>query len=154
MPQVTLCVLQHANPISPPDPNPASNFKYNNVPQGMPPDCLVYDDGCNTCSRSEPDGLASCTKKYCDVPHEPSCMDWAGPSFPSSRGLRAHSLWASQGCDIDDTRAAVQPHSFFLQLSLVCGAMAPSIPVLGSTLRYSELVSSHLQYSCQRDLHH
>jgi len=42
----------------------------------IPNDCKVWYDGCNTCSRSEPNGDMACTLRYCFAPGTPSCKEY------------------------------------------------------------------------------
>jgi hypothetical protein len=39
-----------------------------------PNTCKLYFDGCNTCTIME-DGMSACTKKYCETPTQPYCME-------------------------------------------------------------------------------
>lgn len=45
-----------------------------------PASCRVWNDGCNTCSRSSPDAPFACTLRYCVWQGTPSCEE----SFPST----------------------------------------------------------------------
>lgn len=41
----------------------------------IPESCKSFSDGCNTCTRVSENGLAACTKKFCQKYEEPVCLD-------------------------------------------------------------------------------
>lgn len=47
-------------------------------PTTPPAQCRVWDDGCNTCTRTSPGGLMACTLRYCFAPGKAYCREYFG----------------------------------------------------------------------------
>ncbi len=40
-------------------------------------DCIVFDDGCNTCAREPGSNITMCTEMYCEVYSAPYCIEYS-----------------------------------------------------------------------------
>jgi peptidoglycan hydrolase-like protein with peptidoglycan-binding domain len=85
------------------------------------PKCKSWNDGCNTCSRSSPGGLAMCTLMYCEVPGKAYCSEYfdsnvnpnkppvvSGFSGPTTLVVSATGIWTVYAKDPEGGQLSYQ----------------------------------------------
>ncbi len=67
------------------------------------PMCKSWNDGCNTCGRSEPGGMAACTLRYCVAPGKPYCTAYFPKDTSSNKPPTIHSVEAPTVLAVNET---------------------------------------------------
>lgn len=113
--------------------------------------CKSWYDGCNSCSRSTPGGMAACTLKYCAVPEKAYCTAYfdsttnrpptvSGLSGPTTLAVGESGTWKIEAAD---------PENGSLSYSVNWGESTPylSSSAVGSSAQFQQTTSFSHSYA-------